>query len=570
MLIGRRTLKLCLALIVLGAWTGLGGEARSRDAASVSSWFDPAWGYRMKVTASSVMTQGGPFRDFSMVVRLGSAQSFIFDRSRVDGGDLVITKGDGLTPLSREVVVFDPVGLKAEIWFRADTLSLNQREFYVYYGNPMASLPAGDGSAWSSAYLGVYHFDDDPGTGVEVDSGPNGNDVLAGLGAQFTSSDTIQGAVGQAWKFNGTTHWIDGDGLSSSDSSYTITAWFACWNQFRFGDADFAFSAEEGFWHLSAKRNSDQRVPDALVNNGTITWGPSPIDTLLHQYTWCMDGQNDTIRFYYDGVERAPILRYSPSGKRIYTGHQLNGQIGIASPLYGNPFDLMEGIVDEFRVRVGIVSTAWVASEYRNQKSNFFLTFGPEEPFGVVPVQLLSFSASWDDGAAAIDWTVAESQEAGTFRVFRDAPGEDRIPVTGLIASGQSTYRIQDRDAPHSGAVYWLEWTDRTGSSGWLGSSRLDAWTGHALHLAPNNPNPFQAHTSIAFTLDRPGDVRVRVYDLRGREVARPWTGALGPGYHEIPWEGNGIRNEPLPSGVYLLRLETPSGTRTRKMIKAY
>jgi len=415
----------------------------------------------------------------------------------------------------------------------------------------------------------VYHFDDDPGSGLETDSGPNGNDVITGLNAQFTSSDTIQGAVGQAWRFNGTTHWIDGDGLSSPDSSFTITAWFACRNQFRPGDADFAFSVEEGFWHLSAKRNSDQRVPDALGNNGFYTWTPNPIDTLIHQYTWCMDGVNDTIRFYYDGVEQAPLIRFSPSGKRIYTGYRLMGQIGVAGPLYGtNPFDLMEGIVDEFRVRVGVVTPAWVASEYRNQKSNFFLTFGPEEPYGTVPVRLLSFLASWDRSNAVIAWTVADGQETGAFSLFRERPGEEPVAVTLTVPTVESTYRVLDPDAPASGATYHLEWADRAGSTSRLGSTRLEVRPDRMFHLGPNRPNPFHAGTAIAFTLDRAGNVQVRVYDLTGREVARPWTGWLDAGSHEVHWSGAGFGNETLPSGMYLIRLEAPSGIRTLKMIK--
>src|SRR5262249_13659742 len=154
-----------------------------------------------------------------------------------------------------------------------------------------------------------------------------------------------------------------------------ISAWFACWHLEE--DANFAFTAEQGFWHLSAKRNQSQKVADAVMNGGFFSWPPNPLpDTLLHQYTWCLDGVNDTIRFYYDGVEQTPLIHYNPKGQRVYTGNPLGGLISIAGPLYGSsdPFDLMEGIVDEFRVRVGVLRSAWVASEYRNQKSNLFLT----------------------------------------------------------------------------------------------------------------------------------------------------------------------------------------------------
>jgi len=544
----------------------------SSRAIAAPEWYDPAWGYRMKITASSVMAQGGPFRDYSMVVRLGAAQNAVFQHSLTQGEDLVMTKGDGLTPLPIEIVTFDPGLGRAEFWFKADTLASNRRDFYLYYCNPMASPPPYDGSAWSSKYLGVYHMSDKPGNGLVFDSGPNHHNAHAGLDAQFTNADTIQGGVGEAWHFNGTTHWIDGDGLTSPDSSFTISAWFACWNQFRPDDADFAFSVEQGFWHLSAKRNSDQRVPDALGNNGTFTWTPNPIDTLLHQYTWCLDGQADTIRFYYDGVEQAPLVAYSPTGKRIYTGFHLGGNIGIGGPLFGNQnrLDLMEGIVDEFRVRVGVLSSAYVASEYRNQKSNLFLTFGPEETKGSVPVRLLAFSASWEESRAAIAWQLGENPESGAFRLYRDATGAERVPISPIIPAEETSYRFLDDRAPQSGATYRLEWIDRAGATSWVGAARLGPGSGHTLMLRANHPNPFRTGTAILFSLNQPGNATLRVLDLTGREVARPWMGWLEAGSHEIPWNGTDSGHRPLPAGVYLLRLETPWGTRAGKMIKAF
>jgi len=558
-----RFLVLCLLVLT---------TVSSRASLAAPGWYDPAWGYRMKITASSTLAQGGPFRDYSMLVRLGAGQGFVFPHSQAHGEDLLITKDDGVTPLPVEVVTFDAGQGRAELWFKADTLASSRRDFYLYYGNPLASPLPYDGAAWSDNYLSVYHLDDDPGSGLVFDSGPHHHNAYAGLDAQFTSSDTIGGAVGQAWLFNGTTHWIDGDGLASSDSSYTISAWFACWNQFRYGDADFAFSAQTGFWHLSAKRNSTQRVPDAVGNNGYFSWTPNPIDTLLHQYTWCMDGVADTIRFYYDGVEQAPLIHYSSNGKRVYTGLQIGGQVGISSPLYGNTnhFDLMEGIVDEFRVRVGALPSARVASEYRNQKSDLFWTYGGEETQSSVPVQLLAFEASWVNEAANLAWHLGEGSEVGSFRLYRENDMNNHLPISPPIPVLGTEYQFRDVDAPWGGTTYRLEWTDRTGVSSWIGMARLGAHSPFPFALRATRPNPFGSATTISFDLDLPGHTTVRVFDLSGRERARPWTGWLDAGRHEIPWNGTDSALRLLPSGVYILRLETPSGTRARKITKAF
>jgi hypothetical protein len=74
-----------------------------------------------------------------------------------------------------------------------------------------------------------------------------------------------------------------------------------------------------------------------------------------------------------------------------------------------------------------------------------------------------------------------------------------------------------------------------------------------ALH--PNYPNPFIGGTTVAFTLEKPQWMTLKVYDVLGREVARLADGYRGAGPQEVRFEGAG-----LPSGVYFVRLVTEDG----------
>jgi hypothetical protein len=123
--------------------------------------------------------------------------------------------------------------------------------------------------------------------------------------------------------------------------------------------------------HLSVKRNNSQRNPDFAGAAGFIRWHPNPLpDTLLHHFVWTLDGVGDTARFYFDGEEQDIFVRYAPNPpNKVYTGMQIQGHVGIAGPLFGNSFDLMEGIVDEYRVFEGILSPEWVRTEWNNQSS---------------------------------------------------------------------------------------------------------------------------------------------------------------------------------------------------------
>jgi hypothetical protein len=69
-------------------------------------------------------------------------------------------------------------------------------------------------------------------------------------------------------------------------------------------------------------------------------------------------------------------------------------------------------------------------------------------------------------------------------------------------------------------------------------------------------PNPAPAATVIEFVLARPALVRLAIYDVAGREVARLVDGLEEPGRHAVPW----VAGE-APAGVYFYRLEERGGT---------
>lgn len=352
-----------------------GGPAHPANAPSSDlrqdHWLNPAWPYRLKITVDPDSVEGtAALIDFPFLLSLdGSTAQGVFVNAKPDGSDLVVTKHDGVTPLSREIVSYDDIGQSAEIWFAADTLSKTVHEYFLYYGNPDTSIVHVHGAVWQPAFLGVYHFAEDPGQGVLLDYSGHAAHGLPQGG--WTSSDLIAGAVGQGWHFNGTSHWIDGDAmaLASTDSSFTIGAWFAVWDLLDNG-ADFAFGVGEGYWHLSAKRNGQQRHADLANANGSIAWYPSPLpNSSLHNFTWLLDAVSDTARFFFDGREQNVRFRYAPNPPhKVYTGNRIAGNVGIAGPIFGSTQDLMVGIVDEFRVYEGIRTREWIRTEYRNQK----------------------------------------------------------------------------------------------------------------------------------------------------------------------------------------------------------
>jgi hypothetical protein len=79
-------------------------------------------------------------------------------------------------------------------------------------------------------------------------------------------------------------------------------------------------------------------------------------------------------------------------------------------------------------------------------------------------------------------------------------------------------------------------------------------------------PNPFNPSTEIRFTVGTQDlaslPVDVRVYDVLGREITVLVNDVRSAGTHTVRFDAKG-----LSSGVYLIRLSTPTGSDTRRVM---
>ena len=75
-----------------------------------------------------------------------------------------------------------------------------------------------------------------------------------------------------------------------------------------------------------------------------------------------------------------------------------------------------------------------------------------------------------------------------------------------------------------------------------------------------NRPNPFNPATSISLTVEKPGHVRLAIYNVRGQLVNVIHDGELAEGSHDIQWNGRDTAGQPVGSGVYLARATGPGG----------
>jgi hypothetical protein len=79
--------------------------------------------------------------------------------------------------------------------------------------------------------------------------------------------------------------------------------------------------------------------------------------------------------------------------------------------------------------------------------------------------------------------------------------------------------------------------------------------------LGANYPNPFNPTTTIQFGLKNAGMVKIRIYDVLGREIATLVNEQLPAGMHQVVWNGS-----MQSSGIYFVRMEATGFVETRKL----
>ncbi|MEX0681043.1 MAG: MXAN_6640 family putative metalloprotease [Balneolales bacterium] len=83
--------------------------------------------------------------------------------------------------------------------------------------------------------------------------------------------------------------------------------------------------------------------------------------------------------------------------------------------------------------------------------------------------------------------------------------------------------------------------------------------------LNQNYPNPFNPETTITFSLPETASVRLQVFDITGRVVAKLVDETMGRGHHSLRFDSRHFSG--LSSGIYLYRLESAGQSAVRKMM---
>jgi Secretion system C-terminal sorting domain len=126
--------------------------------------------------------------------------------------------------------------------------------------------------------------------------------------------------------------------------------------------------------------------------------------------------------------------------------------------------------------------------------------------------------------------------------------GFDNVPVNSLRSFGGITYVLTD------GLGIWA--IERT--TGVNDQVNVAA----SFQLYQNYPNPFNPSTTIKYSINEKGYVKLAVYDLMGREISSLVNEVKTPGQYSVRFNG-----DKFSSGVYFYRLTVNNNSLVKKLL---
>ena len=274
-----------------------------------------------------------------------------------------------------------------------------------------------------------------------------------------------------------------------------------------------------------------------------------------------LNNAGDDLTLRDDGGTVIDIVTYGGSG----WPSESNGQ---AIVFIGSPSDDND------------VGTNWTAAtacdaNYDCTSSNSLGSPGTQGEAADLPVELVAFEALVDGATVELRWeTASETNNAG-FEIQHIATASNRPSnidhrqwdVLGFVEGHGTTatpqvYRHRVTHLAPGTHRFRLKQIDFDGTFEYSPEVEVAVGVPETHRLTAPYPNPFNPGTSFSLTVARAQHVRLAVYDLLGREVARLFDGPLpARASHAFRFDAVG-----LPSGHYVLRATGETFT-SRRMV---
>ncbi len=194
----------------------------------------------------------------------------------------------------------------------------------------------------------------------------------------------------------------------------------------------------------------------------------------------------------------------------------------------------------------------------------------------LIPVELNSFGAQFNDGAVTLTWSTATETENLGFHIHRSMAREaNYVQVTNemILGAGNSaeahSYSYIDKGVKAGNTYYYkLQDVNFNGNAAFHGpiSVTVEAVEPTNYELAQCYPNPFNPETAIRFSVKQAGKISLKIYNLQGEVIRTLVDGEKSAGSYSIMWNGTNDQGIRVTSGTYLYTLKVNGFEETKKL----
>lgn len=139
---------------------------------------------------------------------------------------------------------------------------------------------------------------------------------------------------------------------------------------------------------------------------------------------------------------------------------------------------------------------------------------------GALPIQLTSFTGSYSNGLATLNWQTSQELNSGHFELFRSYDGADFTSVTKIKSAGTSNtiknYSFQDHASGSNYVYYRLKQVDKDGKETFssIVSLSMGASTGAYIF-----PNPFTNNFTVTINTTKTNFATLKIQNTSGQLV---------------------------------------------------
>jgi sugar lactone lactonase YvrE len=258
-----------------------------------------------------------------------------------------------------------------------------------------------------------------------------------------------------------------------------------------------------------------------------------------------------------EGNNRVKVYNNAASINFLADADYVLGQPDFISSSAPNPPTASSLNYAEFLWIDNSANHIWLADEFNHRILRFEVL--------VIPVEMVSFTATVKPGKVELNWTTATELNNAGFAIEKNISNvwnqigyvkgqgttteQNDYSFTENTSAGKYQYRLKQID--HDGSFQYSNVVDVT-----VGLT-VDDYT-----LGQNYPNPFNPSTTITFAMEKTEQVSVTVHNMLGQEIEILFSGMANA--NEVYLLTFNAKN--LSSGIYFYTLHSANRNEVRKM----